>query len=344
MSVVKKGLEPGDLIKIGNTLMEYNFPGNPDKSKNPSLQVIEGLDKGKIFHLNKKMILIGRKSKKTIETKEIELSAKDKSISRLHARLEKKQNKFYLLNEKKENKTFLNGVQVISSRPLMDGDKIKLGDDVVLLYRHVFPPVIERVIKFTLLVRKVTGFAELLPYKSKIEKGMGLSPENGIKTGEGMVEIIFNNKSVIKVAPFSCVEFVKDLTSNILKILLLKGRLLCSIINDGICKIEEIITDTASVSTGESEFLLEVMSEEGKGISSILTVIKGESEFYNEFGTISVTEGNMCEVNFDLTPLELKNLSEEERFLLSCSRRYAPSELKKITCEEIFEKAKWSDF
>ncbi|MEQ8171440.1 MAG: FHA domain-containing protein, partial [Candidatus Eremiobacterota bacterium] len=182
MSVVKKGLEPGDVIKIGNTLMEYNFLGNPDLIKSPFLEVIEGFDKGKIFHLNKKINLIGRKSKKTIDSKEIEFSSRDKSISRLHARLEKQQNKFYLLNEKKENKTFLNGVQVISSRPLMDGDKIKLGDEVVLLYRHVFPPLIERIIKFNLIIRKVTGFAELLPYKSKIEKGMSLSAENAIET------------------------------------------------------------------------------------------------------------------------------------------------------------------
>ncbi len=344
MSVVKKGLEPGDMIKIGNTLMEYNFYGNPDLIKSPSLQVIEGFDKGKVFHLNKKINLIGRKSKKTIDVKEIELSTQDKSISRLHARLEKKQNKFYLLNEKKENKTFLNGVQVISSRPLMDGDKIKVGDEVVLLYRHVFPPLVERIIKFNLIIRKVTGFAELLPYKSKIEKGMTLSPENSIETMEGMVEIIFNNKSVIKVAPFSHVEFIKDGAENALKVFLVKGKVLCSIVNEGICKIGELKTDTAGVSTGEAEFLLEVTGEEGKGFSSALTVIKGEAMFYNEFGTISVTEGNMCEVNFDLPPLELKNLSEEEKFLLSCSRIYAPSELKKITGEEIFEKAKWSDF
>ncbi|MEQ8187822.1 MAG: FHA domain-containing protein [Candidatus Eremiobacterota bacterium] len=342
MPVVKKGLEPGDMIKIGNTLMEYNFLGNPDLLKSPSLQVIEGFDKGKTFHLNKKINLIGRKSKKTIDVKEIELSAKDKSISRLHARLEKKQNKFYLMNEKKENKTFLNGVQVIASRPLMDGDKIKLGDEVLLLYRHVFPPLLERIIKFNLIIRKVTGFAELLPYKSKIEKGMSLSAENAIETMEGMVEIVFNNKSIIKVAPFSYVEFIKDGTEHTLKISLAKGKLLCSIINEGICRIGELITDTARVSTEDSEFLLEI--EEGMGFSSVLTVIKGKVRFYNEFGNISVTEENMCEVNFDLPPLELRNLSEEEKFLLSCSRRYAPSELKKITGEEIFEKAKWSDF
>ncbi len=344
MPVVKKGLEPGDVIKIGNTLMEYNFLGNPDLIKSPFLEVIEGFDKGKVFHLNKKINLIGRKSKKTIDSKEIELSSRDKSISRLHARLEKQQNKFYLLNEKKENKTFLNGVQVISSRPLMDGDKIKLGDEVVLLYRHVFPPLIERIIKFNLIIRKVTGFAELLPYKSKVEKGMTLSPENAIETMDGKVEIIFNNRSIIKVAPFSYVEFIKDGAEHTLKIFLSKGNLLCSIVNEGICKIGELITDTARVSTEESEFLLEVRCEEGKGFSSALTVIKGEALFYNEFGTVSVMEGNMCEVNFDLPPLELKNLSEEEKFLLSCSRRYAPSELKRITGEEIFEKAKWSDF
>ncbi|HPZ08026.1 MAG TPA: FHA domain-containing protein [Candidatus Eremiobacteraeota bacterium] len=145
LSVIKKGLEEGDIIQLGKTVLEYTFSGHPSLSKSPSLKVIEGLDTGKTFLLNKKLIRMGRKSKKTEVPREIELSGKDKSISRLHACIEKKDNKFYLINEKNENKTFLNGVQVIKPRPLMDGDKIKLGDEMVLLFKYTAPPVVEKV-------------------------------------------------------------------------------------------------------------------------------------------------------------------------------------------------------
>jgi pSer/pThr/pTyr-binding forkhead associated (FHA) protein len=63
--------------------------------------------------------------------KEIELSEKDRSVSRSHAFIEKKDKEYFLINEKEANVTILNGVQVVEPRPLVDGDKIKLGSETV---------------------------------------------------------------------------------------------------------------------------------------------------------------------------------------------------------------------
>ena len=145
MPVMKKGLEPGDLIEIGNTIMEYSFLGLEATGKvSSSIEAIEGFDKGKIFPLTKNVSLIGRKSKKASNVKEVELSEKDRSISRSHARIEKRDKEYYLINEKDDNITILNGVQVTEPRPLVDGDKIKLGTDTVLLFRESKVPLVPR--------------------------------------------------------------------------------------------------------------------------------------------------------------------------------------------------------
>ena len=83
--------------------------------------------------MNKEVNYIGRKSKNTDRAKEVELSKKDKTISRNHASIVKRDGQYYITNEKEDNITILNGVQVTDPRPLLDGDRIKIGSDTVLL-------------------------------------------------------------------------------------------------------------------------------------------------------------------------------------------------------------------
>ena len=139
-SLLKKGLEDGDIIKLGNTVMEYKYGKGQQKQ---FIEIVEGLDLDKRFPLVKEIISIGRKAKKGPK-KEIELSKKDRSISRKHAHLEKRGDQYFLVNEKEGNITLLNGVQVIEPRPLVNGDKIKMGNDTILLFKEMTPPLIER--------------------------------------------------------------------------------------------------------------------------------------------------------------------------------------------------------
>ncbi|HPZ09489.1 MAG TPA: FHA domain-containing protein [Candidatus Eremiobacteraeota bacterium] len=153
-------MESGDIIKIGNvqimiessknsyavnyhpelidderTLMR--LPSRSNLTVQSEVEVIEGVDKGKIFRLDKDVSRIGRRSIKYPDPKEIELSELCKSISRSHARIEKKEGEFYIIKEKEENLLLVNGlsVQFNMSKPLKNGDKIKLDDKTVLLFR-----------------------------------------------------------------------------------------------------------------------------------------------------------------------------------------------------------------
>ncbi len=124
------------LIKSKNSLSGRN---NTDTCEAPSesypvIKIIEGMDKGKIFHLLKNVNLIGRKSKHSDFITDIELSKKDKSISRNHGRIVKKNSKYYIINEKESNITVLNGLQVTEPVMLKNGDKIELGFEASMIF------------------------------------------------------------------------------------------------------------------------------------------------------------------------------------------------------------------
>jgi len=145
LSVIKKGLEDGDLIELGNTVMEYQCSGKRDiKKASTVIEIIEGPDKGKVFCLQKDINLIGRKTGGKTSQKEIELSSKEKSVSRQHACIERREDGFYLINGKKDNLTLLNGVQVTEPRPLEHGDRIKVGEKTLLLFNKPDLPCILR--------------------------------------------------------------------------------------------------------------------------------------------------------------------------------------------------------
>ncbi len=167
-SVKMKGLEDGDVIRIGNTVLEHFIVGPQSTGRGASLEVMEGYNKGKVYSLKKNLLNIGRKSDDR-RIREVELPEADRSVSRHHAIIEKKNNKFYLINQKSKNLTFLNGVHVTEPRPLVNGDKIKIGNQTVFLFRHIEAPVIlrdkqdtqEQEIQREMKVGKVLGQREI---------------------------------------------------------------------------------------------------------------------------------------------------------------------------------------
>ncbi|MEQ8221953.1 MAG: SUMF1/EgtB/PvdO family nonheme iron enzyme, partial [Candidatus Eremiobacterota bacterium] len=68
----------------------------------------------------------------------------DRTVSRQHCRIEKKGNKFYLINQKSKNMTLLNGVLVTEPRPLVNGDNIQIGNSTVFLFKCFTPPLVLR--------------------------------------------------------------------------------------------------------------------------------------------------------------------------------------------------------
>jgi len=135
-AVKEKLLEDNDLVRLGETLLKFSVIGKQEESY--ELEIIEGEKRGEVYPLSKNEFRLGRKSKTTSSfLKDIEFPAGDRTISRRHASIVKKEDGYYIINESKKSITLVNGVQVTDSRLLKNGDKIKLGENTLLLFRKL---------------------------------------------------------------------------------------------------------------------------------------------------------------------------------------------------------------
>jgi len=141
-SLKEKILQDNDIIKLGNTVLKFRDL-NIEKEK-IELEILVGELKGKIYPLDKNEFRIGRKSKKSTSfVKDLEIPSSDRTVSRKHATIIKHDNHFFIKNESKKSITLVNGVQVMEDRLLKNGDKIKIGESVVFIFRRIAPLVPE---------------------------------------------------------------------------------------------------------------------------------------------------------------------------------------------------------
>ncbi len=118
------GTSLSEMEEVGETTLfqpEFNLENIPiPPGVNTSLKIIRGNDRGKIFHIKKARVRIGRK--------DCEISLDDKKVSRKHAVIEVVTRENILIRDlASKNGTFLNGVLIFNQK-LSDGDIIKIGD------------------------------------------------------------------------------------------------------------------------------------------------------------------------------------------------------------------------
>lgn len=102
----------------------------------PSLLVTRGPDLGQEYPLWGETITIGRASREA--TWEIRLT--DRSVSRQHARLERREDGYVLFDLGSANGTLLNGAPMTGSPLLKDGDVISVGETSLTFYAHQAVP------------------------------------------------------------------------------------------------------------------------------------------------------------------------------------------------------------
>ncbi|HEY0004818.1 MAG TPA: sigma 54-interacting transcriptional regulator [Pyrinomonadaceae bacterium] len=95
---------------------------------NPRLAAITGPLKGKVFTLDKDEVCIGRETS-------TELCIPDRSVSRRHSLIKREADEFQITDLESLNSTFINGVPV-KQRLLAHGDRIKIGDSLLLFLLH----------------------------------------------------------------------------------------------------------------------------------------------------------------------------------------------------------------
>jgi pSer/pThr/pTyr-binding forkhead associated (FHA) protein len=133
-------LHDGDEIILSKQLLVYEIvraepaapppspaamgPTEPLGQMGSYLFVSAGPDLGQEYPLWGEAITIGRASREA--TWEIRLT--DRAVSRPHARLERREEGFYLVDLESANGTLLNGIPVQAPSALKDGDVISVGE------------------------------------------------------------------------------------------------------------------------------------------------------------------------------------------------------------------------
>jgi hypothetical protein len=97
--------------------------------KNPYLEVIEGLDKGKKYNLDQEVIHIGAVAEDGGNKNEIVVRDLERMISRFHCELHKRDGKFYLIDCNSANGTRVDGNHASPGKPVRvkSGARIELG-------------------------------------------------------------------------------------------------------------------------------------------------------------------------------------------------------------------------
>lgn len=89
--------------------------------KHPCLIVLEGLYVGEIFHLDKPVMVLGR-------DRTAHITILEDGVSRQHAQFQVANEQVKVMDLGSTNGTRVNGQPVKGSIPLLDGDKIQIGD------------------------------------------------------------------------------------------------------------------------------------------------------------------------------------------------------------------------
>lgn len=99
-----------------------------------NLTVIQGLDRGKVYDLSGRRILLGRDPR-------CDIALTDGSVSRRHAELRVEDGKFLLVDLNSSNGTFVNGIRT-SEAVVRPGDQLRLGGVILALGRLVSAPTL----------------------------------------------------------------------------------------------------------------------------------------------------------------------------------------------------------
>lgn len=100
------------------------------------LQVVQGLDQGRLYPLDRDVVRIGGIAQDGSQKNDIVIRDVEHMVSRFHCEVHKKDGNFFLFDTNSSNGTSVNGAQARPNQPIMlrKGSKIDLGGSTVLRF------------------------------------------------------------------------------------------------------------------------------------------------------------------------------------------------------------------
>jgi hypothetical protein len=100
------------------------------------LQVVQGLDQGRLYPLDRDVVRIGGIAQDGSQKNDIVIRDVEHMVSRFHCEVHKKDGNFFLVDTNSSNGTSVNGAQARPNQPIMlrKGSKIDLGGSTVLRF------------------------------------------------------------------------------------------------------------------------------------------------------------------------------------------------------------------
>lgn len=123
---------PSDITTVPGVLIHRGDAAHRIEKSKVYLEMNDRLDKGHIFNLTSDFTTIGRSS----QNADWEIQIDDHTISRPHARIERKGVAFYIIDVGSANGTLVNDLFVIEPILLKDGDVIQLGETRLVFHSN----------------------------------------------------------------------------------------------------------------------------------------------------------------------------------------------------------------
>lgn len=227
----------------------------------PKVYIMNGPDKGLMYEVNKSSIHIGR-------APENDVQIKDKSVSRVHVKILKRGNKYFITDLESRNGTFIDGVRIGSriEYEVKEGMPVAIGKTFFSLGK-AYPDDV------------LTALDSIDLFK-ELDDGDGSGPKDRPSTAKKNMELIYKVSNVL-MQSLNTKEILERILHHIMELLRRIDRGVIILLNRETGEIGDVIsivkTNEKDRGTSYSRTIVDRVVREGKAVSMLDTLSEAET-------------------------------------------------------------------
>ena len=227
----------------------------------PKVYIMNGPDKALMYEVNKSSIHIGR-------APENDVQIKDKSVSRVHVKILKRGNKYFITDLESRNGTFIDGVRIGSriEYEVKEGMPVAIGKTFFSLGK-AYPDDV------------LTALDSIDLFK-ELDDGDGSGPKDRPSTAKKNMELIYKVSNVL-MQSLNTKEILERILHHIMELLRRIDRGVIILLNRETGEIGDVIsivkTNEKDRGTSYSRTIVDRVVREGKAVSMLDTLSEAET-------------------------------------------------------------------